>query len=74
MMVCWLIDIPLLLNKSLLYCFPMVNVYTKIWEEKNLGTSSFQDYIIKGSIRCELISADFDAVSEIGYFIDDVSR
>ena len=49
-------------------------VYTKIWEEKNAGTQSFQDCIIKGSIRCESISSGFDAVSKIGYFIDDISR
>ena len=48
-------------------------VYTKIWEEKNAGTQSFQDCIIKGLIRCESISAGLDAVSKIGYFIDDIN-
>ena len=49
-------------------------VYTKIWEEKNMGTRSFQNCIVKGSIRCESISAGFDAILEISYFIDDISK
>ena len=52
----------------------VIAVYTKIWEDPNAGTRSFQDCIIKGSIRCESILAGFDAVLEIRYFIDDVTR
>ena len=36
-------------------------IYTKIWERR---TRELEAHIIKGSTRCELISAGFDAVSE----------
>ena len=39
-------------------------VYTK-FGKKNTGTRSFQDCVIKESIRCESISADLDAMSEL---------
>ena len=32
--------------------------------KKNAGTRTFQDCVIKESIRCESISADLDAMSE----------
>ena len=35
----------------------------KFWK-KNAGTRSFQDYVIKESIRCESISVDLDVISE----------
>ena len=31
---------------------------------KNAGTRSFQDCVIKESIRCESVSADLDVMSE----------
>ena len=40
-------------------------VLTPKFGKKNVGIQSFQDYIIKGSIGCELRSAGFDAVSEL---------
>ena len=39
-------------------------VYTKIWEEER-GNHSFQDCVIKESIRCESVSADLDVMSEL---------
>ena len=32
--------------------------------KKNAGTRSFQDCVIKESIRCESVSADFDVMLE----------
>jgi len=47
-------------------------VFTPKFGKRNAGTRSFQDCVIKESIRCESVSADLDAISESA--IDDVSR
>ena len=39
-------------------------VFTPKFGKKNAGTRSFQDCVIKESIRCESVSADLDAMSE----------
>ena len=40
------------------------HVFTPKFGKKNAGTRSFQDYVIKKSIRCESVSADLDVMSE----------
>jgi hypothetical protein len=50
------------------------HVFTPKFGEKNARTQSFQDCIIKGSVRLELVTADLDTVSESAIFVDDVSR
>ena len=47
-------------------------MFTPKFGKRNAGTRSFQDCVIKESIRCESVSADLDAISESA--IDDVSR
>jgi hypothetical protein len=47
---------------------------TPKFREKNAETQSFQDCIIKGLVRWELVTADLDAVSESAIFVDDSSR
>jgi hypothetical protein len=49
-------------------------LFTPKFGEKNAGTQSFQDCIIKGSVRWESMTADLDTVSESAIFMDDVSR
>ena len=39
-------------------------MFTPKFGKKNVGTRSFQDCIIKELIRCELVSADLDVMSE----------
>ena len=39
-------------------------MFTPKFEKKNAGTRSFQECVIKESIRCESISADLDVMSE----------
>ena len=40
------------------------HVFKPKCEKKNARTQSFQDYVIKKSIRCESVSADLDVMSE----------
>ena len=40
------------------------HVFTPKFGKKNVGTQSFQDCVIKESIRCESVLADFDVLSE----------
>ena len=47
-------------------------MFTPKFRKNNVGTQSFQDCVIKESIRCELVSTNLDAISESA--IDDVSR
>ena len=47
-------------------------MFTPKFGKRNAVTRSFQDCVIKESIRCESVSADLDAISESA--IDDVSR
>ena len=39
-------------------------MFTPKFGKKNSGTQSFQDCVIKESIRCESVSADLDVMSE----------
>ena len=39
-------------------------MFTPKFGKKNAGTRSFQDCVIKESIRCESVSADLDVMSE----------
>ena len=39
-------------------------LFTPKFGKKNAGTRSFQNYVIKESIRCESVSADLDVTSE----------
>ena len=39
-------------------------MFTPKFRKKNAGTRSFQDCVIKESIRCESISIDLDVMSE----------
>ena len=39
-------------------------LFTPKFGKKNAGTRSFQDCVIKESIRCESVSTDLDAMSE----------
>ena len=39
-------------------------MFTPKYAKKNVGTQSFQDCVIKESIRCESVLADFDVLSE----------
>ena len=39
-------------------------VFTPKFGKKNVGTRSFQDCVIKESIRCESVSTDLDVMSE----------
>ena len=39
-------------------------MFTPKFGKKKAGTRSFQDYVIKESIRCESISANLDVMSE----------
>ena len=39
-------------------------VFTPKFGKKNSGTQSFQDCVIKESIRCESVSANLDVMSE----------
>ena len=41
------------------------HVFTSKFGKKNVGTRSFQDCVIKKSIRYESVSADLDAISEL---------
>ena len=49
-------------------------MFTPKFGKRNAGTRSFQDCVIKESIRCESVSADLDAISESAIFVDDISR
>ena len=40
------------------------NMFTPKFWKKNVRTRSFQDCVIKESIRCESVSANLDAMSE----------
>ena len=40
------------------------HVFTPTFGMENAGTRSFQDCVIKESIRCESVSADLDMISE----------
>ena len=42
----------------------MGHVFTPKFRNKNAGTRSFLDCVIKESIRCESVSADLDVMSE----------
>ena len=39
-------------------------MFTPKFRKKNAGTRSFQDCVIKESIRCESVSTDLDGMSE----------
>ena len=39
-------------------------MFTPKFEKKNAGTRSFQDCVIKESIRCESVSTNLDVISE----------
>ena len=47
-----------------LHLYLYLYLFTLKYRKKNTGTRSFQDCVIKESIRCESISADLDAMSE----------
>ena len=40
-------------------------VFTPKFGKKNAGTQSFQDCVIRESIRCESVSADLDVMSKL---------
>ena len=40
------------------------HLFTPKFGKKNAGTQSFLDCVIKGSIGCESVSANLDAMSE----------
>ena len=40
-------------------------LFTPKFRKKNTGTRSFQDCVIKESIRCESVTADLDVMSEL---------